>query len=332
MAANLPAPLHGKTLHLDQIELTDTALAVLKAIASNQRWRILQCLSGGTQSVVAVAEALRMPLSTATAHIRILEDAGLIVTELRPAAHGLQKMCARTYDNVLIDLPRIAPEPYGVVEVSMPIGAYNHAEVMPTCGLATTTGLIGFLDDPVSFFEPNRVNAGLIWFRHGFLEWTFPNRLPPGARLESVQVSMEICSEAPLHNNNWPSDITLLINGVEIGTWTSPGDFGGERGALTPAWWDDKDSQYGLLKRWTVGSRGSFIDGLPLSPVASDALNIPGRPLITLRLGVPRDASHVGGINLFGRTFGNYPQDLVLRLTYRPHTGSGTDELRGRQK
>jgi len=29
MATNLPAPLHGKTLHLDQIELADTALAVL---------------------------------------------------------------------------------------------------------------------------------------------------------------------------------------------------------------------------------------------------------------------------------------------------------------
>ncbi len=331
MTANLPTPLHGKTLHLDQVELTDTALAVLKAIASDQRWRILQCLSGGTQSVVAVAQALDMPLSTATAHIRILEEAGLIVSELRPAAHGLQKMCARTYDNVLIDLPRVAPEPHAVVEASMPIGAYNGADVAPTCGLATTAGLIGFLDDPVSFFEPDRVHAGLLWFRHGYLEWTFPNRLPPGARLESVQVSMEICSEAPLHNDSWPSDITLWVNGVEIGTWTSPGDFGGERGSLTPSWWDNKDSQYGLLKRWTVAEHGSFIDGLPLSPVTSGELNITNQSVITVRLGVRQNAAHVGGINLFGHTFGNYPQDLVLRLTYRPHTGDGTAGLRGRR-
>ena len=38
---------------------------------------------------------------------------------------------------------------------------------------------------------------------------------------------------------------------------------------------------------------------------------------VAVRIGVKPDAAHVGGINLFGRKFGNYPQDLILRIGYR---------------
>ena len=61
----------------------------------------------------------------------------------------------------------------------MPIGAYTSFVALPTCGLASESSLIGYLDDPLSFYEPERVQAGLIWFRSGFLEYSFPNRLPP---------------------------------------------------------------------------------------------------------------------------------------------------------
>ncbi len=42
-----------------------------------------------------IAEALGLPPSTATLHINILENAGLIKTDLRPATRGLQRVCAR---------------------------------------------------------------------------------------------------------------------------------------------------------------------------------------------------------------------------------------------
>ena len=38
---------------------------------------------------------------------------------------------------------------------------------------------------------------------------------------------------------------------------------------------------------------------------------------IRLRIGVKDDARHPGGINIFGRGFGNYDQDIVLRLQTR---------------
>ncbi len=126
-----------------------------------------------------------------------------------------------------------------------------------------------------------------------------------------------MCSEAPLHHLDWPSDISVWINGVLLGDWTCPSDFGGQRGRLTPSWWEEKDSQFGVLKRWLVTGRGTTIDGHALSSVDLDALELtPGHPIL-VRIGVRPDAANVGGINLFGRGFGNYPQDLGLRLEYR---------------
>src|SRR5207248_7452285 len=170
-----------------------------------------------------VAEALDLPNSTAAAQLRILEDAKFLHIEIQPGSHGLQKIYTRTYDNITIELPATPEIPSASVEVETPIGAYSRFEASPTCGLASETSLIGYLDDPVSFYEPERIKAGLIWFRAGFLEYNFPNRLPESATPRSLLVSMEICAEAPLHDNDWPSDITLWINEHEVGTWTCPG-------------------------------------------------------------------------------------------------------------
>lgn len=320
--------LHGKSLHIDTDSSEEALVSRLKALASLPRWRILQVLSEGSRTVVEVSQDLDMPLSTAAAQIKILEDAGFVRTELQPASHGLQKVCFRTYDSLLLQLPYMPSQKGNSIEMSMPVGAYTRFEVAATCGLASPTSLIGYLDDPLSFYEPKRVEAGLLWFRSGYVEYTFPNRLQKSVRLNSIVVSAEICSEAPLHNDNWPSDVTLWINDVEIGTWTCPGDFGGQRGRLTPEWWDSKDSQFGVLKRWTVNSEGAFIDGYPLSKVTLHGLEVTGQPMIKMRLGVKADARHVGGLNIFGSTFGNYPQDLTLRLEHdlAPYSGPATGD------
>ncbi len=125
---------------------------------------------------------------------------------------------------------------------------------------------------------------------------------------------MEICSEAPLSKLDWPSDITLWINEFEIGTWMSPGDFGGSRGFLTPAWWDIDASQFGLIKKWSVNSTGSYIDGNPVSDLTVEQLGIEGKNYFKVRIGVKADAANKGGLNLFGRKFGNYPQDIIVRI------------------
>jgi predicted transcriptional regulator len=290
---------------------------VLKALDSANRVRILRFLTERNASVNEIASALDLPLSTAALHIETLEEAGLIQTELEPASRGLRKMCFRMYDTIVLDLPRSQPAARTpAIELHMPIGAYSDCRVVPTCGLAGSESLIGMVDDPASFYEPGHVEAQLIWFRSGWVEYHFPNRLPAGALPKALTLSMEICSEAPHYNLDWPSDITIWINEVELGTWTSPADFGGVPGQLTPDWWGVHSTQYGLLKLWHVDESGSRVDGLRISEVPITNLGLTEAPFIAVRVGVRPDAQHVGGINIFGSKFGNYPQDLALRLSY----------------
>lgn len=293
--------------------------AVLKALASQPRLRILELLSDRVLNVSEISKALGSPLSTMTSHIGVLEDAGLLRAEMKPGERGLQKVCTRVYDRVVLTLPGSAATPKTpVVHLEMPVGAYVDAAVQPTCGLAGAHALIGMVDDPASFFEPGHADASLVWFRQGHLTYRFPNRLPPRTVPTSLRFRAELCSEAPMHHEDWPSDVGVAINGVPIGTWTSPADFGGRRGVLTPAWWDDRNSQFGLLKEWRVTSDGTWIDGVRVSDVTLSDLDLTGRPTIDVRIGVDADARHVGGLNLFGRAFGNYPEDLTLSIGYRP--------------
>jgi predicted transcriptional regulator len=308
----------GRVLQISLNQPGDAVEAILKALASDKRLEILRYLGGHSCSVNEIADALELPASTATMHVNLLEKSGLIRTELKPASRGLQKVCVRLYDQVVLSLPDGEIPAENTVDIAMPIGAYTDCKVTPTCGLASETGIIGHFDDPDTFYDPERLRAQLLWFKHGYVEYRFPVRLPTHALLESVQFSFEVCSEAPLHNADWPSDVTMWINDREIGTWTCPGDFGGERGALTPEWWEEWNSQYGLLKIWKVTGDGSYVDGIKVSQVSLGDIHVGHSGFITVRIGVKEDAVSVGGINLFGRRFGNYPQDIVMRMRYRP--------------
>jgi predicted transcriptional regulator len=290
--------------------------AVLRALASEPRRRILELLADRLYNVSEIAKLLDIPVSTANLHVNLLEAAGLLITDRRPASRGSQKVCTRAVDDIAVVFSRGRPDEGQMIEIAVPLGSFVDSQVAPSCGLASAAGIIGLFDDPASFYDPQRIEAQMIWFHHGFVEYRVAHRLPPTARLESVHVSCEVCSEAPLHHDDWPSDIEVVVNGVAIGSWTSPADFGGQRGMLTPAWWEDHNSQFGLLKVWQVNDRGGWVDGIRVSDVRLGELAVADTPYLTVRIGVREDARHVGGLNLFGRGFGNYPQDLVVRLKY----------------
>ncbi len=152
----------------------------------------------------------------------------------------------------------------------------------------------------------------------GYVEYMIPNFVPKNNRITSIKVSAEISSEAPGVNENWPSDITISVNGTEVGMWTSPGDFGERRGILTPDWWFSNWNQYGLLKVFDINSEGTFVDGFKISDVTMDDLDIDPSSQIRFRFSVEDDAKHVGGLTIFGRTFGNYAQDIKTTLIYEP--------------
>ena len=298
----------------------EEGIEVLKAFASPARVKVLKLLhTQGAMNINDIAGTLGLPQSSVSSNVQILEDAGLIRTETQRAKKGNQKLCHTLFDEVLVMFKNDnSPANSDKVEVAMPLGLYTSCEVSAPCGLCSTEGIIGFLDVPDTFLDPGRMGAGLIWFTRGYVEYQFPNntKLMTG-QLESMEFSMELSSETPGTAANWPSDISVSVNKIDIGTWTSPGDFGDKRGVYTPDWWKLKGSQYGKLKSWRVTESGTFVDGVKISPVSLKDLELDDHRSIRLQIGVRDGAKHPGGLNIFGRGFGNYDQDIVLRMTMR---------------
>ena len=294
---------------------------VLRRLASPARARILRLLNCRPGvNVNDIAEALSFPQSTVSSSLQILEAAGLIRTETQKGRKGHQKLCFSAFDEVLVML---RDEVNGVnantIEVAMPIGLYTSCEVSAPCGLHSPQGIIGLLDAPGTFLDPDRMNAGLMWFTRGFVEYQFPNNARlVGKAVTALEFSLELSSEVPGTAPDWPSDITVAVNGRELGVWTSPGDFGDHRGLFTPDWWKLKGSQYGMLKNWRVTPEGAFVDGVKISSLTAKDLDLAAHHSIRLKIEVKPDARHPGGVNVFGRGFGNYDRDIVLRLTTAP--------------
>ena len=302
----------GKRINLEEEK---ELMALGKALSSEIRLKILGLLQEGPLCVNEIAEFLNIPASSAALHVRVLEEAELIRTELKPGIRGSMKLCIRQETSVVLDLQKKSKEQREEV-ISMPVGNYVDYKITPTCGMVNEEEYIDGEDEPRCFYDPRRTTAKLVWFSSGYLEYRFPNAGMQKEPLKSLDFSAELCSETADYNLDCPSDITLWINGIEAGTWTCPSDFGGRRGKLNPDWWEDKNSQYGNLKNWHIDETGTYLDGLQVSGRGIEAYALAEGPYVSVRIGIKEDAEHVGGVNIFGNCFGDYPQDLVMRLKY----------------
>ncbi|UJF35775.1 ArsR/SmtB family transcription factor [Paenibacillus hexagrammi] len=203
---------------------------VAKALSGDIRVRILEALGEKPMSVSQLAEALGAAQPTISINVQILEQAELVVS-----AQGAnrEKICSVTCRSIQLDLPsKLGEGLHRTEDIHMPIGMYSRCSIQPTCGMAGKDGsIIGSTDDPRAFYMPERTEAALLWFSGaGYVEYYFANPMPPGVTLDELIVRAEVCAEAPAFQMEWPSDITLFINDLPIGTWTSPGDFGDRKG------------------------------------------------------------------------------------------------------
>jgi predicted transcriptional regulator len=201
----------------------------------------------------------------------------------------------------------------------MPVGAFSTVRAEPPCGMSKVDGPIGIRDSAAMFSHPDRFLAQSLSMGHGYVEYEFPREFPAGVRVVEVSFTAEVSSEAslPVGINECPSDLTLWVNAVKIGTWTCPGFFTGTRGRHTPSWVSIQANQFGLLKTWRINRDGAKLDGLNLSSVKPEDLRLFQRRVITVRLGIEDDATYRGGLHLFGARFGNYALDLVLEVRYK---------------
>ncbi|WP_166244973.1 ArsR/SmtB family transcription factor [Paenibacillus turpanensis] len=290
-------------------------LPLYEALASEVRLKMIELLAEQPMNNKDLAARLGLSAAIVSMHVKKLQQAGIITSNMIRLEGGTHKVNSLAVDGIEISLPQRQGQSRAFHEVSVPVGHYTQFDVHPTCGLATTEKLIGQLDDPRYFLHPERMHANILWLGKGFVEYKVPNYLLPSQRVSELELALEIGSEAPGVNRNWPSDIRFYVNGVDLGYWTSPGDSGEGRGAYSPDWWRDEINQYGFLKVIRVGPDGTYIDGERMSDTTIEDLPLE-RNQWTLRFAVEEDAVHVGGMTLYGAGFGNYNQDVIFRVYY----------------
>lgn len=292
-------------------------LAIIgKALSVETRVEILKQLRHKKQSINELAEGLNIPPSSAAVHVKVLEEAGLIRTELLPGIRGSKKICHICLDHIYVEVNTASLEEQESEIISMPVGSYVDYKVSESCGLAGPKGPIGEEDEPRSFYSPERFGAKLVWFRKGYVEYRFPNSCLKERKEKQLEISAELCSEDHEYNLECKSEITLWINGIEAGTWCCPSDFGGRRGLLNPDWWPDKNTQYGILKTWKINEKGAFLEDKKTSSIPISQYGLYEKGYISVRIGVKEDAAFQGGVNLFGDGFGDYAQNIVMKLSF----------------
>jgi predicted transcriptional regulator len=299
-----------------QLNLDDTKqLAMLsKALSAEIRIEILKQLSRKEMNINEISEHLKLPRSSAAAHLALLEEAGLIKTTLLPGIRGSMKLSTKSLDSFGVNLHTLMEEETEVI--NMPIGNFVDYYVEPTCGIVSEKGHIDEEDEPRCFYNPDRTKAKLLWFGKGYVEYRFPNHILTNKEVKQLEISMEVCSEDHEYNFDYPSDITLWVNGIESGTYNCPSDFGGRRGKLNPSWWPDKNTQFGVLKTWKITMEGSYLDDIKVSDATIQDYKLVENAYISIKIGIKEDAKNVGGINLFGNCFGDYAQDIRMKIIF----------------
>ena len=300
------------------IKSLDEGLELFKALGSDIRVEIIKILlNENAMNMNELASRLNITNGALTSHIKKLEECGVVTVSSEASGHGNQKVCSVHLDKILIEL-QDKPESENIYTTDIKVGLFSDYNVYPTCGLATSNRLIGEVDDTRYFAHPDRYEADILWFTKGYVEYAIPNFVPANQRIDEICISMELSSEAPGVNNVWPSDIYFYLNETLLGTWTSPGDFGDVKGIFTPDWWFPNWNQYGLLKMLVINHKGTFIDGLQISDVTIDQFKLSSKSPLKFKLEVPENAEHVGGLTIFGRGFGNYNQDINIKMAYSP--------------
>lgn len=290
-----------------------------RALASHDRINILRLLVNASMNIYEISKRLNMPISTVSNHISVLEEAQIVFVSTQQGVKNHVKMCSKQINEITFKLyTGSAQQPPTAHSIELPIGHFTEANISPPCGmyivdLKNEKEEMLSPDTPIGFFSPKRFLAELLWFDHGYVSYNFPNQLYKQT-ISKLEFSFELCSEAVYHRADWPSDISIKINDIDALMFVSPGDYGGRRGKYSPKSWNIASTQFGQLYKIMMSEEGLFLNNVLFSKTPINKFNLCDAPYIKISFEVKKDAVHRGGLNLFGKNFGDYNQALVLTL------------------
>ncbi|MPW25703.1 ArsR family transcriptional regulator [Alkalibaculum sp. M08DMB] len=308
---------------------------IAQALSNYNRLKILDLLKDGDYNINHISKTLKMPMPTVTVNIQKLEESGLIICTSKSGKHGKQKICSLKYRELTLKFFDEETETYNIVDtdffpsieknpstdlqltekiIDVKLGSYNSFKVSSSYGMASANELIEKGNALCSFSSDEKNKCEVLWFNDGFITYDIPIDIGDNI-LDSLNVSFEMCSEHMFFNNNWPSDISLWINSVELGTYTSEGYFG-DKGILTPSWWPIDKPQHGELISFKVDNIGTYINEKIFSALKIKELIVSDNT-ISIKIGIKKHAKNSRGIMIFGEQFGNHKQNINVHVVYK---------------
>lgn len=303
-------------LNIENEEDNKNLLKIGIALSSPIRIAILKQINNGGKTLSELAKLNYVSFSSIVFHVNLLEEAKLVRVKTIKINKTYSKYVIKGIFliNILFN-DEVSPiEETENYQQEMKVGHYTKAEFGKNNGFFVDKSFFTFYEN-TPFLE-KRLNADLIYTNKGFVEYTFDNSKIKNREPIEITFSLEICSEVAYYNNNYESLIGFSINGIEVASYLSPGDFGGRRGRYSPNDSSINATQYGQLKMITVNKNGVYLDGILLNnKITIDTLNLNENNCILFRV-TSKEFNHSnGGFNIFGKKYGDFNQDIEMTIT-----------------
>ena len=306
-----------------------TVAPVVKALSNDARLKILNLLSDQDMNVQALAKRLNLSKTAVLTHVNILEEAGFIKSQYLSGSIGNQRICHKVYDRLIFnfDPGKSSTGESTYYETRIPVGNYFDFEAWSPCGLASQNSIIKKWDDPAVFCDPQRVEACIVWTSFGYVEYKIPvDALFADKKVTALEMELEISAQHNIkdHKNlvippyrtreqitDDLSHITFWINQKEAGSVLIPVGKDPEKATYTPSWWRSLPI-HGFRVSLRIDAEGCYVNQKKTSSLSFEEM-VGSHPFFRFRVGVKPDAPYSGGFTIFGRQFGAYSHDIILK-------------------
>lgn len=285
-----------------------------KALGSPVRVAILQALQKKMMNYSELSRLLDLPVGTIAFHIQMLQDADLVTVGNYPEHKGHIRWCSYKYSAAFLRVRGASNrKSKSVSTYKIGIGDYSLFEPFGDEWGFAFKDLSIYAGVKEGFpYPPNRSDIRLLWCAGGRIEYPVPTQLFQNKKIKEVRISLEISSYTVGYNRHYPSEIIYTLNGVELCSDVSQGDYGDRYGLITPAAWNVESSKYGVLKTITVRSDGVYLNEALVNKKADLSVFDSAENTLFFKIENKSDGRHPGGFNLFGETFGDYPQAINI--------------------
>ncbi len=290
-------------------------IKLCKALSHKIRLDILNQLLQKPSTVTRLAKMNHIDNSTTLFHLQILEDADLVFCRSKPNSKGKALVFYINFESLQISMDNPKKVTTTSEVQSIGVGDYTSGSFSKYMRLLTENGHVVLYNNDI--YNPIRFESKLLCIDSGYFVYNFSNKGCKERNVECIEISLEICSESPYYSNDWKSEISFYLNDVLLLKYISPGDFGDKRGKLNPDWWNDKYSQYGRLLEIRITNEDVKLNGEIIKEGRIlDSLKIKEGNSLAFKISSQEADKFDGGFNIFGKTFGNYPQDIEMKIIY----------------